>query len=153
MKTLKLLALLLILFFISGCCFNNDCSGWVNRAVEIQFIDKTTDKPLNASAFDVKCVLEGAPMKLLFRTDSSRVRFAEGTFSKQGTYNGTVEVNKQVIGKFAMVLKAYPCCDDYPESGEVFVTEGNLLVKIASGGFDYGNKIGGGNDTQFIVKL
>lgn len=158
MKILKLLTLLFTLFLISGCCFNNDCSGWVTKAVELHFVDKTTDKPLNIKSLEVRCLLDNAPLTKRDyygnSVDSSKVRFDDGTFSRQGVYNGTVEVNKTVIGKFQFVLKAYPCCGDYPESGEVYVNEGNLTIKLSNLGVSgYDNQISGSRSAQFIVKL
>ncbi len=159
MKTLKSLTLFLVLWLISGCCWDNDCSGWVNKAVDLYFVDKTTDKPLNIKSLEVRCLLDNVPLSKTNYTsgnpaDSSIVRFAEGTFLKQGVYNGTVEVNKTVIGKFQFVLKAYPCCGDYPEGGEIYVNEGSLTVKPSNLGVPgYDNQVSGGRNAQFIVKL
>jgi hypothetical protein len=158
MKTIKTMAILAILMhsFSCGKITSSTCDGKVSKEIILRFVDKTTGKPLNAANVNASIEVQGfSTITKSVNPDSSYVSFkdVQNNFSTEGRYLGTVKVDNIVVGKFVLNLRSEPSCNGFPEFGEVDITEGNLEAKSNSPQFEYGNKIGGPNSTNLVLKL
>jgi hypothetical protein len=139
MKNLKVLFFLISLFnFLSCRCLESDCSGAVPKQMNIKLVDKTTEKPLNATRFNI--TLEGFPFAtqmIKSSTDTSLIQSNDSSsFGKKGDYNATIQLDNTIVGKYKMTLTSFPCCDPYPEEGTLEIIQGNMTAKttiISSG--------------------
>ena len=148
MNKLKIVALMLIsLQYLSCKCFEDACSGSVQKVVTVQLLDKTNLQPLNVSSYNLS--LEGLPFASPTKgtgKDSSTIRFGgSGTFSTKGSFNGVFKLDGASVGKFRLTLEARECCEDYPELGKIVVLEGSLAAKT--------DRVSDGSNAYFILRL